>query len=82
MKTDIENLVREIDRYCAAVGLKPSTLSRKAIDDGKFYKRVRAGGRCWPETAARIRQYMADNPAPGQAAAVDDPAPEPQEEAA
>ena len=56
------DLMLEIEDYCAEVGWKTSTFSRIAAGDGKFFKRIAAGGRCWPETVEKIRSYMADNP--------------------
>ena len=54
--------LKEIEEYSEAVGLKISTVCRKAINDGKFYTRIKAGGECLPSTSKRFKQYIADNP--------------------
>jgi hypothetical protein len=57
-----QRLLAEIDAYCDAAGIRPATLTSRALNDGNTYKRLSAGGRCWPETMAKIRAYMAANP--------------------
>ncbi len=59
---DTKTLLKEVDRYLSKAKLSEATLGRKAVNDGKAIKRLRSGGRMWPETAQRLRQFMADNP--------------------
>lgn len=35
------------------------TFGTKAVNDGKFIDRIRSGGRVWPETAQKARDFMA-----------------------
>jgi hypothetical protein len=62
-------LIQLIDDYCFKTGMKPSTLGFHAVGDGKFVARLRQGGRCWPETEAKVRAYIEANPAPEKHAA-------------
>lgn len=55
---DTETLLRHIDAYLKRTGLKESTLSRRALNDGKAIARIRSGSRMWPETIQRMMDYM------------------------
>lgn len=57
MKTE-PDIIADIESFCSAVGMAESTFGRLAVNDGKFVRRLRSGGRMWPETLARIRQFM------------------------
>lgn len=50
-------------------GIAETTLGRAAVNDGKIVKRLRAGGRCWPETEAKLRQFMRANKFPARESA-------------
>ena len=58
----MDDLLIEIETYCSAVGIKPTTLGRYAVNDGGFVSRLEAGGQCLPRTAQKVRAYMAANP--------------------
>lgn len=58
----MDDLLFEIDAYCEAIGIKPTTLGRYAVNDGGFVARIRAGGQCLPRTAQKVRAYMLANP--------------------
>ncbi len=51
-------LLDEIDAFLAGVKMSETTFGRKAVNDGKFVPRLRAGKRCWPETEEKAREYM------------------------
>lgn len=55
-----ETLLHEIEAFGLEVGVSPSTLARKAINDGKLPARLRAGGKVTLETAERLRSFMRD----------------------
>lgn len=57
-----ESLIAEMRDYCDRAGISPATLAVRAVNDGGFFKRMEAGGRCWPETEAKVREWMAANP--------------------
>lgn len=62
MRSETDILLAEIDAYLGRnPGIAESTLSRMAVNDGKAIARLRAGGRCWPETATRIRTFMREH---------------------
>ena len=56
---DAETLLSEVEAYCRRAGLAESTFGRRAVNDGKFVRRVRAGGGVTPKTAKRARAFMA-----------------------
>lgn len=57
-----QNLITEIEQYAGRANLAPSTVCERAGQGGRFYSRLLQGGRCWPETAEKIRKFMADHP--------------------
>jgi hypothetical protein len=58
----IQPFLIEIEMYLQAAGISHSTFGRKAVNDGSFVARVRAGANLTIKTIARVRQYMADHP--------------------
>jgi hypothetical protein len=54
-----------------------TTFGRLAVNDGKFVSRLRSGGRVTPETAARVRSFIQQAPAPvgGKSTAISERAP-------
>ena len=56
---DTETLLTYIAAYCQRNGIAESTLARRTVNDGKAIKRLRAGGRMWPENIKKITDYMA-----------------------
>lgn len=63
----MDDLIKEIEAYCKAAGIAPTTFGRLSGAGGTFISRLRAGGGCTMRTVEKIRQYMADNPAPSPA---------------
>lgn len=57
-------LLQEVDDFLAETGMAETTLGRLAVNDGKFIPRLRKGGRTWPETARRVRKFMAERRSP------------------
>jgi hypothetical protein len=56
-----ETLMDEIEAFSRKAGISPSTLGRKAVNDGKLIHRLKRGGSVTLETAERIREYMRQN---------------------
>lgn len=54
-------LLIEIEAFSAAAGMAPSTVCRKAINDGKLAERLRHGGQVTLKTAERLRAFMEAN---------------------
>jgi hypothetical protein len=56
------SLRSEIDAYCEAAGLQPSTVCHRAVGNGHLHKRLELGGECLPRTVEKLRAYMRANP--------------------
>jgi hypothetical protein len=54
----MSELIQEIERCLEATGMAASTFGRKSINDGKLVPRLKNGGRVWPETEQRIRDFI------------------------
>lgn len=61
-----DTLISEIAEYARLTGKTPLAVCHQAVKNGNLYKRLEAGGDCSTGVAARLRKYMADNPAPAQ----------------
>jgi len=57
-------LIQQVDEYCEAAGLAPATLCRKAVGNSRLYKNLVEGKGCTLRVAAKLREFIADNPAP------------------
>lgn len=53
------DLASEIETAAASLGISPSTLGARAGQGGRFYVRLKDGKRVWPETAAKVRGWIA-----------------------
>lgn len=65
MTTDTSQLKAEIEAAANALGIAPSTLGERAGQGGHFYRRLCAGKRVWPETADKVRAFIAAQSAHG-----------------
>lgn len=63
-------LKAEIEATAASLGVAPSTVGERAGQGGRFYARLCAGKRVWPETAAAVRARLAQMNAPTDSAPV------------
>lgn len=61
-------LFDEIERYCAATGLKPSTVCVRAVNDSRYLHRHLRRLEVLERDREKIRRYMAENPPPREAA--------------
>lgn len=61
-------IVPEIDSFLKVHKMAESYFGRKAANDWKLVRQLRAGRRLWPDTEARIRTFMAsyEKPARGR----------------
>lgn len=55
-------LLAEAERYCAAAGIKLSTLGLYAVGSSRWFADRKAGKPCLTTTMTRVRAYMDDNP--------------------
>lgn len=58
---DSKSLMQSIEAFAKARGIKPATVTSRAVSNSRLYKRLENGGRVWPETAQRIMQWIAEN---------------------
>ena len=57
---DTQNsLITAIEAAAAMLGLSPSTVGERAGQGGRFYARLKSGARVWPETEAKVRDWIA-----------------------
>jgi hypothetical protein len=53
-------LIDDIDRFLEEHGMSATAFGLNALNDRHFVRQLRAGRRCWPETEAKVRQFMAE----------------------
>lgn len=53
------DLVEACLAYCKREGIQPTTFGQRVVKDRNFIGRLQNGGRCWPETEAKVRDFMA-----------------------
>lgn len=58
MNADIEFILNSADAYCAAKGMKLSTLARIIVNDGKFFKRLKGGANCRTDTCDKVKSWF------------------------
>lgn len=54
-------ILAEIDAFIFDSGIAESTFGLRAVNDGKFVRRLRGGGRLYRETEERVRDYIKNN---------------------
>jgi hypothetical protein len=58
----MEQLLSEIESFCEAQGMKPTTFGELAMGDKRFVHDLMGKNgkprRVWPETADRVRNFM------------------------
>lgn len=52
-------LLAEIEAFLGRTGMGESYFGKVAASNSELVKRVRGGGRVWPETIDRLRSFMA-----------------------
>lgn len=57
--TDSQRLLAELNQASKLTGLKPSSLGKYGIGNGRIYTRLKAGSIVFPATAKRLRAYLA-----------------------
>lgn len=54
------DLLSEVEAFLERSGMADSTFGRGAVNDWKFVRDLRGGTRrVWPETAAKVRAFIA-----------------------
>ena len=62
-------LLKLIDQFLEETGMGESYFGKKAVGNSEVVKRLREGGRVWPETEAQLLKFIRDNYDLGEAAA-------------
>lgn len=55
----MSTLLAEIEAFIAVHGLSEWQFGDRAMGDRRFVKELRRGRRCWPETEAKARTFIA-----------------------
>ena len=63
----IAALLTEIEAFCEEAGIAEATFASRAVRDGKFVARLRAGKGVTIATIDRVRAYIAAERAKGEA---------------
>ena len=56
------DLLSDIRSFLAETGMGPSYFGRKAAGNSELVKRLEDGGRVWPETEQKVRDFLASSP--------------------
>ncbi|PHP21394.1 hypothetical protein CG471_02150 [Sphingobium sp. IP1] len=59
MNIHMATVLPEIEAFLKATGMAPTAFGDQALGDRHFVRQLRAGRRCWPETEAKVRGFMA-----------------------
>lgn len=51
-------LLADIERFLSDTGMGASYFGKASINNSELVRRLRHGGRVWPETEARVRAFM------------------------
>ena len=66
-------LLSEIRSFLAQTGMGPSYFGKASCGNSELVERLESGGRIWPETADKVRAFMAErikrDPSSAEAAA-------------
>ena len=57
------DLIAEIETFADRHGIKPATVTSAAVGNSRLHARLRGGGSCTLDIAARLRAYMAERDA-------------------
>ncbi|GLT02941.1 hypothetical protein GCM10007897_43710 [Sphingobium jiangsuense] len=57
-------IVRDIEHFISSNGMGAATFGEMAMNDRHLVRQLRNGRRLWPETEAKIRDFMARYEAP------------------
>jgi hypothetical protein len=58
MRTDSKSLLREIEAFLAAQPMGESAFGKAAAGNTELIRRLRSGGRVWPETEMAVRAFI------------------------
>jgi len=58
MSTETQNLLADIRQFCTRRNIEPATFGLRAVNDGKFVRRLEQGGTCTLKTLEKARRYI------------------------
>ena len=58
MDADTPPLVDAVESFIGSRDMSPATFGRLALKDPHFVRDLRGGRRLWPETEAKVRDFM------------------------
>ena len=58
------NIIDEVEAYCRAANIAPTTLTLRAIGNARFFERFARRRESEEQKIQAIREYMRNNPAP------------------
>jgi len=61
--TEHHPILTEIEDYLSAAGMSATYFGKLAVNNSELVTRLRAGGALHFKTEARVRSFMAENPA-------------------
>lgn len=64
------SLISDITSFCERHDVAQTKFGLLALNDKAFVAQLHSGRRCWPETEAKVRRFMAEYPASRSQAAV------------
>lgn len=59
-----DQLLAEIDAFCAGHGMSQSAFGRQVMSDASFVSRLREGRRFYDDTVDRVRDHIRRHPIP------------------
>lgn len=62
MQAHTHDLLREIDAFIGRTGMGEAYFGKLACRNSELVRRLRSGGRVWPETAKAVREFIASYP--------------------
>ncbi|MGV6848574.1 MAG: hypothetical protein ACWA5A_09365 [Marinibacterium sp.] len=57
-----ETLLRDVQKYCADLGISEATLAVRALNNSRFFDRLRKSRERERRAVTKLRHYMAANP--------------------
>lgn len=63
-----QSLIAEIERFAEEQGIAPATVTSRAVSNSRLHARLKAGGGCTLDIAAKVLGYIADHRASSEAA--------------
>ncbi|SMO63925.1 hypothetical protein [Paracoccus laeviglucosivorans] len=63
-----QDLIEAIEQFSRRSGIAPATVTGRAVANSRLYQRMKAGGSCTMDVAARVMAFIAANSPPATSA--------------